>query len=156
MNQSASAAGNAALWLGLQQAVAKGLVRSIGVSNYSPYELDALPGPTVPAVNQCEMSVEGADNATIAYCAAKGIRYQSYGAVRGCPFNASVVTAAAAAHGVSAAQVCLRWTIDKGAIAAASVGTNASTIPVYAKENLAVESFALTVEEISALDKLQL
>ena len=73
MNDSAATAANRALWKGLQQTVAQGLVRSIGVSNYSPTELAALEG-TVPAVNQCEMSVEGADNATLAYCAAHGIR----------------------------------------------------------------------------------
>jgi diketogulonate reductase-like aldo/keto reductase len=64
-----------ALWHGLQQTVAQGLVRSIGVSNYSPAELAALQG-AVPAVNQCEMSVEGADNDTLAYCTAHGIKYQ--------------------------------------------------------------------------------
>ena len=55
-----------------------------------------------------EMSVEGADNATLAYCAAKGIRYQSYGAVWGCSFGAPAVVAAAAAHGMSPAQVQIR------------------------------------------------
>ena len=155
MNASAAQAGNAALWVGLQQAVAKGLVRSIGVSNYGAKELAALPG-TVPAVNQCEMSIEGADNATLAYCKEKGIYYQSYGAVRGCPFDAPAVLAAAKAHGVSPAQVCLRWTIEKGAIAAAGVGTNASETAQYARENLGVAGFGLVVEEVAALDRLQL
>jgi 2,5-diketo-D-gluconate reductase A len=144
-----------ALWHGLQQTVAQGLVHSIGVSNYSPTELAALQG-AVPAVNQCEMSVEGADNVTLGYCAAHGIRYQSYGAVRGCPFDAPAVVKAAAAHHVSPAQVCLRWTLEKGAIAAAGVGTNVSTVPEYAAENLAVTSFRLTPSEVRALDRLQL
>jgi 2,5-diketo-D-gluconate reductase A len=144
-----------ALWHGLQQTVAQGLVRSIGVSNYSPAELAALQG-AVPAVNQCEMSVEGADNDTLAYCTAHGIKYQSYGAVRGCPFGAPAVVKAAAAHHVSPAQVCLRWTLERGAIAAAGVGTNVSTIPEYAAENLAVTSFRLTQGEVSELDRMQL
>jgi diketogulonate reductase-like aldo/keto reductase len=155
MSESAATAGNNALWRGLEQAVAQGLVRSIGVSNYSPAELAALHG-TVPAVNQCEMSVEGADNATLAYCKCHDIRHQSYGAVRGCPFAADAVTKAARNHGVSPAQVCLRWTIDKGALAAAGVGTNSSTVAQYAKENLGVESFALIPTEVAALDNLQL
>jgi diketogulonate reductase-like aldo/keto reductase len=83
-------------------------VQHVGVSNYSPYKLEALPG-TTPAVNQCEMSVEDADSfATVAYCAATGIRYQSYGAVRGCSFGAPAVVAAAAAHGLCLAQVRIR------------------------------------------------
>ena len=36
------------------------------------------------------------------------------------------------------------------------VGTNASTITDYAKENLAVGTFALTADEVSALELLQL
>ena len=94
-----------ALWHGLQQTVAQGLVRSIGVSNYSPAELAALQG-AVPAVNQCEMSVEGADNDTLAYCNAHGIKYQSYGAVRGCPFGAPAVVKAAAALPFSTSATC--------------------------------------------------
>ena len=57
---------------------------------------------------------------------------------------------------MSPAQVCLRWAIERGAIAAAGVGTNATTVPEYAKENLAVTSFTLTPSETSALDRLQL
>ena len=49
-------------------------------------ELAALEG-AVPAINQCEMSIQGYDNATIKYCQAHGIVYESYGAMRGCPFT---------------------------------------------------------------------
>ena len=93
-----------ALWKGLQMAKAQGLVRSIGVSNYFPGELAALEGEK-PAINQCEMSVQGYDNATIAYCQANGIVYQSYGAMRGCPFSDPEVAAIAKTHSVSTAQV---------------------------------------------------
>jgi hypothetical protein len=44
--------------------------------------------------------------------------------------------------------VCLRWTIDKGAIGVAGVGTNMSTVPLYAKQNLAVKTFELTAAEV--------
>ena len=40
------------------------------------WQLAALTGD-VPAINQCEMSIEGYDNATIAYCQAHGSRFHS-------------------------------------------------------------------------------
>jgi diketogulonate reductase-like aldo/keto reductase len=77
---------NNALWQGLEQAQKEGLVRSIGVSNYNAAELAALKG-TVPAVNQCELSIQGYDNATIDYCKSKGIQYEGYSGMKGCPFS---------------------------------------------------------------------
>lgn len=79
---------NAAQWHGLQLALARGLTKAIGVSNYNASHLEALlaaPTTTVrPAVNQCQMSINGSafcfpktgvclhgpghDDATIAYC----------------------------------------------------------------------------------------
>ena len=74
------------------QAKKQGLVRSIGVSNYFAGELAALVGE-VPAINQCEMSISGYDNATIQYCQQHGIVYESYGAMRGCTTFSFCVTA---------------------------------------------------------------
>jgi diketogulonate reductase-like aldo/keto reductase len=149
---AAATKANNALWKGLQMAQAQGMVKSIGVSNYFAGELAALEG-AVPAINQCEMSIQGYDNATIKYCQAHGIVYESYGAMRGCPFTVRAalgwlsalrvflwkyilygafvwvrralnsrkrrfpgqsprVATIAAAHKVSAAQVCPHWAVD--------------------------------------------
>ena len=148
-----STAANAALWRGLMAAKAAGLVRSIGVSNYDRDQLAALPGD-VPAVNQCEMSVEGHDDATLAYCASKGIRYESYGAMRGCPFTDPKALAIAKQHGVSVAQVCLRWTLQRGAVIATGTGSDPKTAGTYAKENLAVFGFSLSEAEVQTLDTM--
>jgi len=153
---------NAALWAGLVQAKKAGLVKSIGVSNYNAAELAALPAP-IPAINQCEMSIEGYDNVTLNYCQANGIVYESYGAMRGCPFNSSVVTAIANAPrpqspptGVSTAQVCLRWALQRGVAIAAGTGADAETAGAYAKENLGIFGFELTGSEMMQLNNLQL
>ena len=39
--------------------------------------------------------------------------------------------AAASAHSVSAAQVCVRWTLQRGAIAALGTGADASKVEQY-------------------------
>ena len=177
---------NNALWAGLMQAKKAGLVKSIGVSNYFAGQLAALKGD-VPAINQCEMSIQvrvdtadapshrpfrrrsltggakpaacllqGYDNATISYCQEKGIVYESYGAMRGCPFSDADLGTIAAAHKVSPAQVCLRWALQHGVVIASGTGSNATTAAAYSKENLAIFEFELSSAEMAKLNDKQL
>lgn len=149
-----------ALWRGLEETLKRGLTRAIGVSNYKIANLKALEG-TVPAVNQCEMSITGSfgqpgvDNATIAYCEAKQIQYEAYGVLKGCPFDDEGAQAIADRLGKSLAQVCLRWVLDRGAIAAAGTGANASTVGPYAEENLQVYDFSLDAADMAYLNSIR-
>lgn len=162
MNVSDPAASNNALWTGLQQALAQGLTRAIGVSNYNAEQLTALNGPA-PAVNQCFMSINGTgffppflarDEPTIAYCQAKGIVYESYEAVSGCPTHDARVQAIAKGYGKTTVQVCLRWVLERGCAIAAGTGSDATTAAQYAKENLALYDFSLTAEEVAYLNSI--
>ena len=114
------AASNNALWKGAQAALAQGLTRAIGVSNYVTADLKALSGPK-PSLNQCQMSIQHHDDDTIAYCAENGIQYESYQAMKGCPFSDPQLMQIATAHNVSAAQVCLRWVLERGCVSATGV-----------------------------------
>ena len=49
-------------------------------------------------------------------------------AMRGCPFSDASVGAIAKGHGVSVAQVCLRWVLQRGAVMAIGTGANASKV----------------------------
>jgi len=118
-----SKAANAALWKGMAQALAMNLTRAIGVSNYNSQEIEALPAP-VPAVNQCQMGVKKHDDATISYCQKKGILYEAYFVMHNCPFTDKRITSIAAAHNVSASQVCQRYTLDKGVAMAVGTGSD--------------------------------
>ena len=134
---SGSDAANIDLWKGLQRAQKDGLARSIGVSNFSPAQLEALKaaGSPQPAVNQCRMSVGFHDDETIAYCKAHSItrlqresnsqspavarrpadqeidtsrcRYEAFYTMKGCDFSSAVIGAIAANHSVGVPQVCL-------------------------------------------------
>ena len=145
---------DAALWEGLEEALARNLTRAIGVSNYGADDLAALEKAwTVPpAVNQCEMSVGHRDAAGLNATQARGVTYEAYEAMRGCPFDDADVVAVAAGHGVSVAQVCLRWILQHGAALAVGLGANATTIPAYAATNLDLYSFELADAEMALLD----
>jgi len=148
-----SAAENNALWKGLEQAKASGLVRAIGVSNYKAKDLMALQG-TVPAVNQCLMSVSLHDDATISYCQAHNITYEAYEAMRTCPFKNPKALAIAKGHDATVAQVCLRWIYQRGCIMAVGTGSKQADALAYAQENLGSFNFTLSQAEMETLNKM--
>ena len=153
-----AAASDNALWQGLMQAKAQGLTRSIGVSNFNIAQLELLEGAK-PAVNQIALSIMpfwgnkyGHDDATLEFCTVFGITPQSYGSLRGCPFNDPRLTTIAKAHSVTESQVCMRWVLQRGAVIAAGTGSNATTAPEYARENIGIFAFELSSAEMATLN----
>jgi diketogulonate reductase-like aldo/keto reductase len=108
----------------------------------------------VPAVNQCDMGVSKHDDATIAYCQAHNITYEAWGAMKGCPFTNPTILSIAKAHSASAAQVCLRWGLDRGCVLAVGTGNDRSTVGNYTREDLDIFRFSLTAAEVSAINAL--
>jgi len=148
-------AGNNALWKGLEQALAAGLTRSIGVSNYNAAQLAALTTTTTkPALNQCRMGVDFHDDTTIAYCQKNGIYYESYDALKGCPTTDTRVKTIASAHNKTTFQICIRWVLERGCVVAAGTGNDPKTVGQYAKENLDVYAWSLTADEMNTLNKI--
>jgi diketogulonate reductase-like aldo/keto reductase len=161
-------ASNNALWRGLEMAKAMGMTRAIGVSNYNATELSDLRGPNNsiahPSVNQCQMSVNTShiylptpypaphDEATIAYCREHGITYQAYRVLGGCPTHDPRLLSMATYHNKTAAQICLRWVLQRGVILTAGTGSDRSTSAKYAKENLAMFDWQLEGGEMKVLN----
>jgi len=145
---------NAKLWQGMEQALKLNLTRAIGVSNYPKKQLVALlaTATTKPAVQQCQMSMAQQEDEMLKLCAAQGIVFEAYAAMRACPFSNPKVQAIAKKHGVSVSQVCLRWVLQKGAVFAVGLGTNVSQMPEYSKEDLDLYGFALSAVEMTVLD----
>ncbi len=147
----------------LEQLLADGKVRAIGVSNFMPHHLADLLAQTnvVPAVNQIEChpyftqpDVQRADAEhgilTQAWSPIGGITfYPGWGEHRTNVLQDPTVVEIASAHGKSPAQVLLRWHIQQGR-SAIPKSTNAGRI----KENVDVFDFELSVEELSRLDAL--
>jgi len=146
-------ASNNALWLGATEVLAMNLTRAIGVSNYKEDDLRALREPK-PSVNQCSMSLQSWDSETINFCLENQIQYESFHGMKGCPFDNKDLISIAAAHKVSAAQVCLRWVLEKGCMIASGTGADPTKAAAYAKENLDIYGFQLTPEEMATLDKI--
>ncbi|KQR40581.1 aldo/keto reductase [Microbacterium sp. Leaf159] len=144
----------------LETLLADGRVRAIGVSNFMVEHLEKLAAETsiVPAINQIEVhpyfqqrEVQQADAAagtvTQAWSPIGGITaYRPNGAS---VFDDETLTAIAAEHGKSPAQVMLRWHLQQGRSALPK-----SVRPARIAENFDVFDFELTADQLGAIDAL--
>jgi 2,5-diketo-D-gluconate reductase A len=129
----------------------EGLVRSVGVSNFTAAHLDRLaPTGVVPAVDQIQLSPTVARTALVGELAARGIVPQAYTPLgRGAEFGSDVVARLAAAYGRTPAQIVLRWHVQRGIVAIPKSGD-----PDRQRANLDVFDFALTDDELAQLSAL--
>ena len=150
-----------AAYRALEQLLADGRVRAIGVSNFMVDHLRALGEATtvVPAVNQIEVHPYFSQPAVRRANAESGIVTQAWSPIGGITsyrgdaststFNDPVILAIAAEHGKSAAQVMLRWQLQLGHSVIPK-----SVRPERISENFAVFDFALSPEQMAAIDAL--
>ncbi|MHB1065694.1 MAG: aldo/keto reductase [Georgenia sp.] len=130
-----------------------GLVRSIGVSNFTAEHLDRLIAETgvTPAVNQIEMHPAFPQSALRADHAARNVLTQSYQPLgRGRLLDAPAVAEAARFHGVTPAQVILRWHHQLGALPIPK-----SADPARRGENLDIFRFNLRAWELDRISALE-
>eukprot|EP01050_Picozoa_sp_SAG11_P009118 SAG11_NODE_838_length_6918_cov_3.566945_6_plen_360_part_00 len=113
---------NQEMWKGLVKAQDQGLTRAIGVSHFSQVQLESIMylQMVTPSVNQCEMCVGDHDDATIKFCQAHNITYQSFGALRSVDLSDSRLTTIGACScdwrckpkkGSSSGRASLRWAV---------------------------------------------
>ncbi|CCH15787.1 aldo/keto reductase [Micromonospora lupini] len=145
----------------LEKLLADGRVRAIGVSNFMVDHLTALldTATVVPAVNQIEVHPYFAQREVQGFGAQHGILAQAWSPIGGITFYRDgehtstlqdpVIGAIAKAHGRTPAQVMLRWHVQQGRSAIPK-----STKPARIAENFDVFDFALTTEELAAIDAL--
>ena len=132
----------------------RGLTRHIGVSNFSSALLrEAVGFAAEPIVaNQCECYPGMDQDELIDACRKAGVAFVSYRPLgKGAILRNSTLARIAAAHKKSAAQVALRWHIQKGLVAIPKAARRE-----HLEENLAIFDFALSegeMREISAIGR---
>mmetsp|Transcript_33914 Transcript_33914/g.85837 ORF Transcript_33914/g.85837 Transcript_33914/m.85837 type:complete len:328 (-) Transcript_33914:297-1280(-) len=117
-------------WRAMEGLVDKGLVRSIGVSNFSAPKLQGLldQARIKPAVNQVEAHPYWRNGALLAWCRARGIHVTAYSPL-GSPDSAAIMQRDASIEGPlkdaavadvgarlgrNAGQVLIRWGVQRG------------------------------------------
>ncbi len=140
----------------MEQAAAEGKIRSLGLSNWYIEELEEfLPQVSVtPALVQNEIHPYYQENDVIPYIQNLGIVVQGWYPFGGRGYTAellgdSVIGSIAEIHGVSPAQVILRWNLQKGVVVIPGSGN-----PEHIRENLDLFGFKLTEEEMEQINRL--
>ena len=139
------------LWGVVLEAQKGGKVRDAGVSNYSPDQIDQLVEATgqQPAVNQIEWAPTLFDAELAKWHEQRGIVLEGYSALKNTNLDDPVLGEIAAAHGVTAAQVLLRWHLDHGFVAIPK-----SVTPERIEANFAISGFELDEDELHRIDGL--
>jgi 2,5-diketo-D-gluconate reductase A len=145
----------------LEQLLADGRVRAIGVSNFMPDHLSRLLAETsvVPAVNQIEVHPYFRQSELLAADAEHGILSQAWSPIGGITFYRDgshgstladpTIGEIAATHGKTPAQVMLRWHVQEGRQVIPK-----SVTPSRIAENFDVFDFELTGDQLAAIDAL--
>ena len=139
-------------WRTFEKLQAEGLVRSIGVSNFTPAHLETLLAATdvVPAVNQIQLSPAIQRREQRAFDEAHGIITESWSPITGV-LDAAVVGEVAEKHGRTPAQVVLRWHVQNGLVVIPK-----SANPERMAQNFNIFGFELDAGDIAKLDTLDL
>lgn len=140
-------------WKAFEKLLADGAVRAIGVSNFLPGHLETLLAETdiVPAVNQIEVHPTFQQRGLVQVSRASGIAVEAYSPLgRGADLESDEVTSIAQAHGVTPAQVVLRWHLQQESIVIPK-----SNNPERIAANLDVFGFELSDDEIAQITSLE-
>ena len=142
----------------MERYVEEGKIRSLGLSNWYVEELtEFLPQITItPALVQNEIHPYYQEQEVVPFIQEKGIVVQCWYPLGGRGHTSELlgdetIKSIAEAHGVSSAQVILRWDLQRGIVVIPGSGN-----PDHIKENLDLFGFELTedeMEKISLLDR---
>ncbi|MHA7987037.1 aldo/keto reductase [Rathayibacter sp. CAU 1779] len=131
----------------------RGLVRTIGVSNFTEEFLTRLQRETgeLPAVNQVELHPYFPQERLRAFHAEHGIVTEAWSPLgKNSPvLSEKAITDAAHVHGVTPAQVVLRWHVQLG-----SVALPKSSSTQRQRENFDIFGFTLSDDEMAAITAL--
>jgi 2,5-diketo-D-gluconate reductase A len=141
-------------WKVMEEFKAQGRARSIGVSNFQAPHLERLAAETevTPAVNQIELHPYLLNDEVRGYGEEHGIHTEAWSPIaQGDVLGDSVITQIAGRLDRTAAQVVLRWHLQRGSIVFPK-----STTPSRIEENFDLFDFALgdaDIDAIAALDR---
>ena len=139
-------------WDGMQRAQKQGYARSIGVSNFSVADLDAVlaEAEVPPVVNQVQFSPFEFRRALLDGCDRRGVALEAYSPLgTGRHLRDRKVARVAERLGRTPAQVLIRWALQRDVVVLPK-----STHQERIEENAQVFDFQLSDEDMRTLDDL--
>lgn len=143
-------------WRAMEELYKEGKIRAIGVCNFYPERLCdmCLHCDVIPAVNQVELHPFFQQAEAIKNMQEFGVQPQAWGPFAEGQFGIfshPVLSKIGAKYGKTAAQVALRWNVQRGVVVIPK-----STHKERMEQNLAIWDFALTEAEMAEIAKLDI
>ena len=139
---------NKAVWRALEDAQSEGKVRVIGVSNFLRDDLENLLSDcrVKPMVNQILLHISNTPLELMEYCQKNGIAVEAYSPIaHGEILNQPEIKAMAEKYGVTVPQLCIRYTLQLGAISLPKTAN-----PEHMKTNAEVD-FEISAQDMEVL-----
>jgi diketogulonate reductase-like aldo/keto reductase len=143
---------NAGSWKAMEEAYAKGKIRAIGLSNFFERHIDRLmeTAEVPPMVDQIKICPGIAQTDLVEFCKARKMAVEGYSPLgTGGTFRSEVLRKIAQKYGKTVAQVCVRWSLQQGAIPLPK-SVNAERIA----QNSQVFDFSLDIEDCQAIAEI--
>ena len=140
--------GNRAAWKALEEAYNEGKLRAIGVSNFQIEDLESLmeTAKVKPMVNQVLCHISNTPLELIEFCQKSNIAIEAYSPIaHGEILNQPEIKAIADKYGVTVPQLCIRYTLQLGAISLPKTAN-----PEHMKSNAEVD-FEISAEDMEVL-----
>ena len=139
-------------WRAMEEIKASGRARAIGVSNFLPEHLDQLleHATVPPSINQIEFHPHLQSPGLVDYCAEHDIVIEAWSPLKaGQIIDDPELAAIAYAHGVTVAQVVLRWVLQRGIVAIPK-----SVTPSRIASNADLYDFELSDAEMATINAM--
>lgn len=145
--------GNREAWRALEDAYNAGKLRSIGVSNFEQRDLENIlsTSTVTPHVNQILVHVGNTPTELIAHCKSKNILVEAYSPIgHGEVLKNPDVKAMAEQYGVSVPQLCIRYSLQLGAVSLPKTAN-----PDHMRSNAQID-FVISNEDMDALRSVRI
>ena len=140
--------GNREAWRALEDAYKAGKLKAIGVSNFQVEDIESLmeKAEIKPMVNQILLHISNTPIELVEYCQKNGIAVEAYSPIaHGVILNQPEIKAMADRYGVTVPQLCIRYTLQLGAISLPKTAN-----PEHMKSNAEV-GFEISAEDMETL-----
>lgn len=139
-------------WRAMEDLYKTGKVKAIGVSNFKRHHLEKLSYTIKPMVNQIEYHIGCLQEETVRYCQSNNILIEAWSPLgNGKIFACEKMKQFADKYNKSIAQIAIRYILQKGVLPLPKSITKNRII-----ENLNVDDFEISNEDMKALDHLDI
>ena len=144
---------NAGTWKAFEELYKAGRIRAIGISNFRPHHIEEFmkTATVAPMVNQIRLCPGETQDEVVDYCRSHNIQLEAYSPLGvGKIFEVPEMKALAEKYGKSIAQICIRWSLQRGYLPLPK-----SVTPSRIKENTQVFDFELEAADVQLIADLK-